>query len=257
MCHLAWFLRNNRLIERTNCPSGGPSCSNNGTLFRDLDFRRFKECNTGPFLFYVMRRSPSELLRKKKITLGKNDIWNIPFQVVRFNSENAMNKYDGVFTVPEEGIYSFSLSGVQEPTKNLLWIYLRSNKKIIGSTFGSKYIVRTTFVLRLILKLNIGDQIDLYLKRGTDPGSKKFATHFSGVLLTSSNTIDKANNHTSPVHFCVQRSSSFSIVGIILYELELVNVGNAIDINTGIFITPADGIYHFSLTFFFFFNTHF
>ena len=54
---------------------------------------------------------------------------------------------------------------------------------------------------------------------------------------------------SAPVHFYVQRNSSFSTGGIpIPYDLAVVNEGNAMDLTSGIFTAPATGIYFFSFT---------
>lgn len=49
---------------------------------------------------------------------------------------------------------------------------------------------------------------------------------------------------SSPVHFSVGRSGSFDKVNkIIPYHIENLNVGNAMDLATGIFTVPKTGIY--------------
>ena len=52
-----------------------------------------------------------------------------------------------------------------------------------------------------------------------------------------------------PVHFYVQRNSSFNTIGTpILFNLALVNEGNAMNLQTGKFTAPRTGIYFFSFT---------
>ena len=52
-----------------------------------------------------------------------------------------------------------------------------------------------------------------------------------------------------PVHFYVQRNSSFTPVGTpIPFELAVVNEGNAMNLKSGIFTAPRPGIYFFSFT---------
>lgn len=53
---------------------------------------------------------------------------------------------------------------------------------------------------------------------------------------------------TKIVHFYVQRNTSFSTNSIIPFELERLNVGGAIDLETGVFTAPVDGIYHFEFS---------
>jgi hypothetical protein len=52
---------------------------------------------------------------------------------------------------------------------------------------------------------------------------------------------------SAPVHFYVQRNSSFSDEFTpILFDLAVVNEGNALDLTTGKFTAPRPGIYYFS-----------
>ena len=54
---------------------------------------------------------------------------------------------------------------------------------------------------------------------------------------------------SAPVHFYVQRSNLFDTESTpIPFDLERVNVGNAMDLTTGIFTAPRPGIYFFSFT---------
>ena len=54
---------------------------------------------------------------------------------------------------------------------------------------------------------------------------------------------------SAPVHFYVQRNSSFDTTGTpIPFDLEMVNNGNAMNLTTGIFTAPVTGIYFFSFT---------
>jgi hypothetical protein len=54
---------------------------------------------------------------------------------------------------------------------------------------------------------------------------------------------------STPVHFYVQRNSSFSTSGTpIPFDLARVNEGNAMNLTSGIFTAPTTGIYFFSFT---------
>ena len=55
--------------------------------------------------------------------------------------------------------------------------------------------------------------------------------------------------YSSGVSFNVQRSTKYSTVkSAIPYEVTELNIGNAMDTNTGIFKAPVNGRYHFSFT---------
>lgn len=52
------------------------------------------------------------------------------------------------------------------------------------------------------------------------------------------------------VHFYVQRNTDWKTLDIPMkYEVERLNMGNAINIETGIFTVPKAGIYHFTFSF--------
>ncbi len=58
-----------------------------------------------------------------------------------------------------------------------------------------------------------------------------------------------ADVKSTPVHFYVQRNSSFTTPSTpIPFELARVNEGNAMNLTSGIFTAPRPGIYFFSFT---------
>lgn len=53
---------------------------------------------------------------------------------------------------------------------------------------------------------------------------------------------------TRSVHFYAQMTSSFTTVGVIPFQLALLNEGGAMDLSNGIFTAPVSGIYHFEFS---------
>ena len=54
---------------------------------------------------------------------------------------------------------------------------------------------------------------------------------------------------TNSVYFYVQRTSEFSLNDVVLpFELEVINVGGAMNIAEGVFSAPVSGIYHFEFS---------
>jgi len=53
---------------------------------------------------------------------------------------------------------------------------------------------------------------------------------------------------TSPVHFFVTRTSSWSTLGTMPFEKEFLNLGGGMNLTSGVFTAPKAGIYAFSFT---------
>ena len=52
-----------------------------------------------------------------------------------------------------------------------------------------------------------------------------------------------------PVNFYVQKTSNFSVANTpVPFEVEILNIGGAMNLTSGVFTAPRPGIYHFSLT---------
>lgn len=53
---------------------------------------------------------------------------------------------------------------------------------------------------------------------------------------------------SSPIYFHVQRNAKTSESGVLNYELEVLNLGGAMNLMTGVFTAPANGTYFFIFT---------
>ncbi len=53
---------------------------------------------------------------------------------------------------------------------------------------------------------------------------------------------------TRSVHFYVQRNESTEESGVLRFQLARLNVGEAMNLATGIFTVPSNGIYHFEFS---------
>ena len=109
----------------------------------------------------------------------------IPFNVERLNTGQSMNLAKGVFTVPRNGTYHFSFTGMKDYSGVDLIIQLRLNEKIlVGTASGGDRNGYFTFALKSTLKLVVGDQISLKkVGHGVLRDDDNNYTHFTGRLI--------------------------------------------------------------------------
>lgn len=71
-------------------------------------------------------------------------------------------------------------------------------------------------------------------------------TILSLYKIVSETQIGNIDVKTTEVHFYVQRTSSYFLNNaVIQFDKERLNIGGAMDMSTGIFSAPGDGIYQF------------
>jgi len=68
------------------------------------------------------------------------------------------------------------------------------------------------------------------------------------IVTTAERKVGYLDVKSSPIHFHVQRSTTFTEENKVIrpYEIELLNQGEAMNLTSGVFKAPVDGIYHFS-----------
>lgn len=60
--------------------------------------------------------------------------------------------------------------------------------------------------------------------------------------------IGKVDLKTKSVHFFVQRKTSFQMDGVIPFRVERLNLGEAMNLTSGVFTVPLNGTYHFQFS---------
>ena len=103
----------------------------------------------------------------------------IPFDAELFNFGNAMNRQSGVFIAPKKGLYAFTFKTRNNYNSNAQ-LNLRVNQRDVLYVEG--YTNFENMPISTVLDLNVNDNVDCYLSRGSiysNPGG----TFFSGILL--------------------------------------------------------------------------
>jgi len=69
------------------------------------------------------------------------------------------------------------------------------------------------------------------------------------LFLVSETVYGNVDVKTTSIHFFVQRSTYFNLTNtVISFDIEWLNEGEAMNLATGIFTVPLDGIYHFQFS---------
>ena len=103
----------------------------------------------------------------------------ISFELTRTNVGNAMNPSTGIFTAPRSGKYFFTYSGISNAAPSYIQLHL--NGVLLGT--GHSTGIFDTFSHHATLQLSQGDQIRLFLTRGSVYGNNELFTSFVGILI--------------------------------------------------------------------------
>jgi len=139
----------------------------------------FVDVKSSPVHFFVTRIT-------SWVTLNST----LPFEKEYLNLGGGMNLASGVFTAPRAGIYSFSFKGTAQGEKGTYTGFADLNLKRNGVAVSSGYSYvndatsgKLTFSTEATLKLNVGDQITIFLWNGAIFSNGGSFTHFKGSLL--------------------------------------------------------------------------
>ncbi|CAG0903155.1 unnamed protein product [Darwinula stevensoni] len=112
---------------------------------------------------------------------GWSSVGIIPFYFAEVNIGNGMDPSSGIFTAPLDGIYAFHFHCMTHETVQVL---LRSNEVAKATLFSeNESNLGQMLGQSILLQLQIGDQVDLYLERGAIQSLGTRGIHFVGYLL--------------------------------------------------------------------------
>jgi len=176
----------------------------------------------------------------------------IPFEVESLNVGGAFDVKKKAFFAPVSGIYEFTLKGYKTVLKEVAYISLRLNGKVMANSWADRidyHDHHTRFSLNSILKLKKGDVVDVYLGKGQIYDDDNQYTTFTGKLLLMEYSFNNTPSifHSLAVFFNVQKTTQFSYPNeVVPFEKNILNVGEAFDMSESAFTAPREGIYEFS-----------
>ena len=115
---------------------------------------------------------------------GKNKTYNpinsiIPMDWIKNMGAGVGMNYNGIFTVPTDGIYMFTFSGITTVAGTR--VQLRVNDNSYGTAWAEGK--AGTYALQAVIALNAGSTVCMWLEEGSVGDYNKWNTHFTGVQL--------------------------------------------------------------------------
>ena len=120
-----------------------------GTMMGYMDIK------TSAVYFHVRRKTIFSEVQK-----------TIPFEIENLNIGNAMDMKSGVFKAPKAGVYYFTYSGTKRNTASDTNVDLRLNGKEIARGHSTGMHGSLTMSIHATVKLQVGDEISLFLTEG-------------------------------------------------------------------------------------------
>jgi len=182
---------------------------------------------------------------------------SIPFEIVNINEGEAFDLKNQKFISPIAGIYEFIVKGFKTGEKDgdnndELNLSMRLNGTPVANSWADyinncyyKHNFHSSFSITSILKLEEGDQIDLFLAKGCLYDDTNHLTQFTGKLLME-NKSDKKGRLAK--YFNVQKNALFSTANAVIpFEVSVFNIGGAFSSTEHFFRAPSSGIYEFNV----------
>jgi len=177
---------------------------------------------------------------------------SIPFEIVNINVGEAFDMEHQEFVSPLAGIYEFTVKGLKTGEQEVTEVSLRLNGIPVAFTyadFASPHDYHAPFSMHSILKIEKGDRIDLFLKKGCLFDNTNCYTQFTGKLLVeyNSTSTNLSSSADAAAYFYVQKNAPFSTANAVIpFEVVVLNIGGAFDESNHFFRAPRSGIYEFN-----------
>lgn len=109
----------------------------------------------------------------------------VPYERVELNNGNGMNGATEIFTAPRAGTYLFTFHARMDPRESQT-VFMKVNglreTKILNNSNTSGNSHFRTSAMSVVLSLNVGDKVGVYLSSG----ALRDDSYFSGILVRES-----------------------------------------------------------------------